>query len=502
MKKILLLLTIYFTLYIANASTLNLSISSSPSRINPILSSDSASSQISQWIFNGLLKYDKDGNPTVDLASSYKFETPTKLIIKIKKGVLWHDEVEVTSKDVIFTYEKIIDPKVYVSFRSNFNEVESVKALDKYTVEIIFKKPYFKALVTWMVSLLPEHILKDEENLMTSKFNKKPIGTGPYKLKEFKNNADIELVANDDYFEGRPKIDKILYKFIPDTNTSFLFLKQRKLDVGGLTPLQYERQINEKFKKNFKIIEQPSLAYSYLGFNLRDKKFQNKKLRQAIAYATNRKEMIDILYFGHGEICDGPFAPSSFVFDEKFKPYRYDLKKAKKLLKELGYDENNPFSFEVITNTGNPIRANAAQILQYQLKKANINMNIRVMEWQAFLNTIVTPRKFEAILLGWNTTLMPDAYALWHSNSDKLGRFNLVGYRNKKIDALIDKGAGTVNREKFAKIYKEIYSTIADDLPYLFLYIPNSISVVNSQIKNIEPSVIGIMHNQKDWIKP
>jgi peptide/nickel transport system substrate-binding protein len=194
---------------------------SSPSRINPILSNDSASSQISQWIFNGLLKYDKNGNPTVDLASSYKFETPTKLIIKIKKGVLWHDGVEVTSKDVIFTYEKIIDPKVYVSFRSNFNEVESVKALDKYTVEIIFKKPYFKALVTWMVSLLPEHILKDEENLMTSKFNKKPIGTGPYKLKEFKNNADIELIANDDYFEGRPKIDKILYKFIPDTNTSY-----------------------------------------------------------------------------------------------------------------------------------------------------------------------------------------------------------------------------------------------------------------------------------------
>ncbi len=498
--KYFLLLTTFINILLS--STLNLSIGSSPSRINPILSNDTASSEISQWIFNGLLKYDKDGNPTVDLASSYKFETPTKLIIKMKKGVLWHDGVEVTSKDVIFTYEKIIDPDVYVSFRSNFNEVQSVKAIDKYTVEIIFKKPYFKALVTWMVSLLPEHILKNEKNLMTSQFNKKPIGTGPYKLKEFKNNADIELVANDNYFEGRPKIDKILYKFIPDTNTSFLFLKQRKLDLGGLTPLQYERQLDKKFKEYFKTIEKPAFSYSYLGFNLRDKKFQNKKLRQAIAYATNRKELIDILYFGHGEICDGPFAPNSLAFDEKFKPYRYNLKKAKKLLKELGYDKNNPFSFEVVTNTGNTARANAAQILQHQLKKANIHMSIKVMEWQAFLNTIVTPRKFEAILLGWTTTLMPDAYALWHSNSDKLGRFNLVGYRNKRIDELIDKGAGTINRKEFAKIYKEIYSTIADDLPYLFLYIPNSISAINKNIKNIKPTPISILHNQIEWEKP
>ncbi len=113
---------------------------------------------------------------------------------------------KLSSKDVVFTYEQIISPTVFNSIKSNFSEVASVKALDDLTLEIIYKKPYFKALEIWMVGLLPYHILKDEKNLMTSSFNKNPIGTGSYKLKEFKTGQDIELIANDDFFEGRPKI--------------------------------------------------------------------------------------------------------------------------------------------------------------------------------------------------------------------------------------------------------------------------------------------------------
>ena len=482
-----------------NASTLNLSMTSSPSRLNPILANDTASSEISDWLFNGLFKYDKNGNPTVELAKSYNFETATKLIIKLRDDVLWHDNVKLTSKDIIFTYEKIIDPKVFNSIKSNFQEVQSVKALDEYTIEVIYKNPYFKALETWMVGILPYHILKDEKDLMTSSFNKNPIGTGSYKLKEFKQGQDIELIANDDYFEGKPKIEKILYQFLPDPNTSFLYLKQKKLDLGGLTPIQVDRQLDDNFKKNYNILQKPSLSYTYLGFNLKNEKFKDIRIRKALSYAVNRQELVDILFFGYGKACNGPFLPDSFAYNDEVQTPVQDINKAKELLKEAGYDENNPFTFEIVTNTGNDIRINAAQILQYQLQKAGIIMNIRVMEWQAFLNTVVHPRKFEAVLLGWSLALMPDAYPLWHSSSAKLGGFNLVSYENKKVDELIEKGSSTINRDELGKIYKEIFKTINDDLPYLFLYIPDSITVVNKDIKNIEPSVIGIMHNQKDW---
>lgn len=502
MKKLLFILCIMHTfLLFVQASTLNLSISSNPSRLNPILSNDSASSEISSWLFNGLFKYDTQGKITTELASDYTFKDKTHLIVHLKQNVLWHDKTKFTAHDVVFTYNTIKNPAVYTSIASNFKNVQSVTALDDYTLEIVYSTPYFKALEIWMVGILPKHLLEHETDLMKSSFNKNPIGTGSYKLKSFKPSSDIELIANEDYFEGKPKIDTILYKFLPDATTSFLMLKQNNLDLGGLTPLQADRQLDEKFKKDYQIIEQPSFAYTYLGFNLNNEKFKDLRVRQALNLAINRQELVDILFFGHGQICTGPFLPGSFAFNDAIKTPIQDIQKAKALLLEAGYDENHPFIFEVITNTGNDIRINAAEILQYQLAKIGVTMKIRVMEWQAFLNTVVHPRNFETVLLGWSLALMPDAYPIWHSDSDKKGAFNFVGYHNYEVDALIEKASKTIDLGELETLYKEIFAKITQDIPYLFLYIPSSITVVNSSIKNIEPAIIGITHNQKDWIK-
>ena len=484
-----------------NASNLNLIMSSNPSRINPILSSDTASSDISQWIFSSIFKYDKNGKIVNDIGQSYKFLNDTTLIIKIKENVLWHDKVLLSIDDVIFTYNQIMNPKIFTPLKSSFQYVKSIIKLDKFTMKVIYKEPYFKSLNIWMVGILPYHILKDDPDLMKSNFNKNPIGTGSYKLKTFKTSSDVILVANEDYHDGKPKIDTITYKFVPDATTSFFMTLQNKIDVGSLTPLQVDRQLPKDFNENYKIFERPSFSYSYMGFNLKNKKFSNLKVRQAINLGINRQELVDILFFGHGKVCTGPFLPGTFAFNENIKIKQTNIKKAIRLLREAGYDKKNPLSFEVITNANNSTRVYAAQILQYQLEKIGVEMKIRVMEWQAFLNTVVLPRKFEAIILGWSLSLMPDAKSIWHSESISKGGFNLVHYKNKTVDALIEKGAKTINVDKLSIIYKSIFKHIANDLPYLFLYIPNSITVVNKKIKNVEPSFTGVMHNQQDWIK-
>jgi len=498
MIKLLTFILFTVTLY---SSTLNLSISSNPSRINPILSTDSASSEISSWIFNGLLKYDKNGKIVPDLASSYEFENNTTLVVKLKQNIFWHDGVKFSAKDVLFTYETINNPKIYTPITSSFDKVLKVEMIDKYTLKIYYKEPYFKALAIWMSGILPYHILKDEKDLMTSSFNKHPIGTGPYKLKELKISQDIVLTVNKNYFDKVPNIQKIQYKFIPDPTTSFYMLKQKQLDMGGLTPIQSDRQIDPKFKVQFNIYEKPSFGYTYLGFNLSSKKFKNKKIREAISLAVDREELADILFFGHAQVCNGPFLPGTSAFNNKVKTPKQNIPKAKQLLKELGYDSKHKFSFEIITNANNSTRVNAAQILQYQLSKAGIDMKIRVMEWQAFLNTVVNPRKFDAIILGWGLSLMPDAKSIWHSSSDKKGGFNLVGYHNKEVDRLIEKAEITIDQDKFNTIYRDIFKKISDDIPYLFLYIPNNITAVNKEIKNVSPSIIGLMYNQANWIK-
>jgi peptide/nickel transport system substrate-binding protein len=147
-----------------------------------------------------------------------------------------------------------------------------------------------------MVGLLPYHILKDEKNLMTSSFNKNPIGTGSYKIKEFKSAQDIELIANPDYFDGKPKIGKILYKFLPDPNTSFLYLKQKKLDLGGLTPIQMDRQLDDNFKNDYTIMQKPSFSYTYLGFNLKNEKFKDI-IQEKILKRAEEMDFLSTVYF-------------------------------------------------------------------------------------------------------------------------------------------------------------------------------------------------------------
>ena len=484
------------------ASTLHLATSTNPARLNPILATDSSSSEIAGFLFNGLVKYDKDSKEIVgDLAKEFYFEDNTTLVFELKKGVKWHDGVEFTAKDVLFTYETLISDKIASPYSAGFRFVESVKVVDTYTLKVHYKEAYFKALETWMMGILPRHLLKDEENLMSASFNTNPVGTGPYKLEQLEYSKNIILAAFDDYFEGRAKIDKISFHVIADPMTRFLMLKSAQLDLGSVEPMAYERQLGEKFFEKFKIYEKISLSYTYLGFNLRLKKFQNPDVREALSIAIDREELVNILFFKHAKVCSGPFLPGSSAFNANVKVPKVDVKKAKELLKKAGYTKENPLTFEIVTSNSSPIRPYAAQILQHQLKKVGVIVTLRVMEWQAFLNMIVFPHKFDTVLLGWGLSPTPDPYLFWHKDSDKKGGFNLVGYNNPEVNKMIEESQSIIDREKLAFRWQKMFQLITDDNPYLFLYIPNSITAVDKEIKNIEPALGGIWHNYIKWEK-
>lgn len=498
-QRALFFITIFFTA--AYSSTLNLSISSYPSRLNPLLATDTASSEIADWIFSSLLKYDKDANIVGDLADKFYFKDDKTLIFKLHDNLFWHDGIKITSKDVIFTYNTIISPNIFTPYTSTFRTVKSVKAIDELTIEVKYKEPYFKALETWMMGILPSHILKNEKDLMTSSFNQKPIGSNSYTIDGFEISKNIELFAYKNYKPHKPNIDKVIYHYVQDPSTEFLMLKSFQLDIGSLTPLQHDRQIDDSFKEHYNIISESSKSYTYLGFNLKKEPFNNPKLREAINLAIDKQELVDILFFGHGELCNGPFLKGSIGFNETVTAKKQDLKKAKELLKELGFNEKNPLKFTITTNSNNPIRKYTAEIIQHQLKKAGIEVKIKIMEWQAFLNKAVHARDFDLILLGWALPLMPDPYSAWHSESDKKGGFNFIGYKNNEVDKLIKESEAIVDRKKLDINFKKIFELIVNDNPYIFLYIPSSITAISKNISPIEPSTIGIMHNKIEWIK-
>ena len=497
--KFLLLLLLSIELF---SSTLQLATSANPSRLNPLLATDSASSEITGFLFNGLVKYDKENKEIIgDLAKRFYFKDQKSLIFELRRNVLWHDGKPFSAKDVLFTYKALTSKSLVSPYSAGFRFVEDVTILDPYHIEVHYKKPYFKALETWMMGILPEHILKDEQNLMNAPFNTHPIGTGPYKLSQLEFSKNIELTAFDDYFEGRPKIDKIAFHVIADPMTRLLMLKNGDLDLGSIEPLVMERQLNADFFEKFSIYEKSALSYTYLGFNLRKKKFADPRVRQALSLAIDREELVDILFFKHAKVCRGPFLPGSSAFNPNVAAPKQDLKKAKELMAAAGYDAKHPFEFEIATSNSSAIRPYAAEILQYQLQKVGVVVKLRVMEWQAFLNMVVFPHTFDAVLLGWGLSPTPDPYLFWHSASDTKGGFNLVGYHNKKVDSLIEQSQALIDPKALSAIWQEIFALVVADNPYLFLYIPNSITAVKKSIKHIEPRGSGIWHNYISWEK-
>ncbi|MCX8030570.1 MAG: peptide-binding protein [Thermodesulfovibrionales bacterium] len=492
--------------------TITIGFLSDARRLLPLFASDSASAEISGHIFNGLTKYDKNINIVGELADSWEIKNNgLEIIFHLRKGVKWHDGVEFTSEDVLFTYKTVTNPNTPTPYGSIYGPVDKVEALDKYTVAVTYKEPYAPALESWGMGILPKHLL-DGKDITSSEFNRNPIGTGPYKIKEWVTGQKIVLEAFNEYYEKKPNISKFIARIIPDPATMFLELKFGGIDYMGLTPSQYKLQgETETFKRHFNKFKYPSFGYTYLGYNHLHPLFADKRVRQAITHAINKQDIISGVLLGFGSPCTGPFPPESWAYNPEVKDYEYNPEKSYKILNDLGWykdkdgflkKDGKVFSFTVLINQGNEARIKTAQIIKEQLKKIGIQMNIKVLEWQAMLNEFIHKRRFEAVIMGWALSRDPDIFDIWHSSKTKEGEFNFISYKNKEVDELLVKGRKTFNKEERKKIYHRIHEILAEEQPYTFLYVPDALPVLHKRFKGIEKAPIGIWHNFIYWYVP
>jgi peptide/nickel transport system substrate-binding protein len=493
-------------------NTITIGLLSDAKRLLPLLASDSASAEISGYIFNGLTKYDKDIKIIGDLAESWDISPDgLKIIFHLRKGVKWHDGAELTTEDVLFTYKTVTNPNIPTPYSSIYGPVKKVEVLDRYNIKITYKEPYAPALESWGMGIIPKHVLEGKD-LTSPEINRHPVGTGPYKLKDWVTGQKIVLEAFPDYFEKKPNIDRFIARIIPDTATMFLELKFGGIDFMGITPPQYKLQANtDFFNKYFQKFRYPAFGYTYLGYNLLNPMFSNKRVRQAIAHAVNKNEIIAGVLLSYGTPCTGPFPPESWAFNASVKDYEYNPDKAIKILSELGWKKNargllekngKIFSFTVITNQGNEARLKAAQIIKEQLKKVGIEMNIKVLEWQAMLHEFIDKKRFEAVIMGWALSRDPDIYDIWHSSKTKEGEFNFISYKNEEIDRLLIEGRQTFDMTKRKKIYHRIHEILAEEQPCTFLYVPDALPVLHKRFKGVEKAPIGIWYDFIYWHVP
>ena len=482
------------------------------SNLIPLLASDSTSHEIAGLVFNGLIKYDKDVNIVGDLAESWEISRDGLVItFHLRKGVRWHDGKPFTAHDVLYTYQVTVDPKTPTAYAGDFLKVKKAEVLDDHTFRVTYDRPFAPALMSWSVGILPHHLLEGRD-ITTSPLGRHPVGTGPYRFKEWVAGQKIVLDSNPDYFEGRPYIDGYILRIIPDTATMFLELRANGIDRMGLTPLQYTRQTeNNLFRENYRKYRYLSFAYTYMGYNLKNPLFADKRVRQALAHAVNREEIIDGVLLGLGKPATGPYKPGTWAHNPNVRTYPHDPEKARALLAEAGWrrtdggfleKDGKPFEFEIITNQGNEIRAKCAEIIQRRLAEIGIRVKIRVIEWAAFVNDFINKRKFDATILGWTIPMEPDLYDVWHSSKTGPQELNFVSFRNDEVDALIVRARETFDQPLRKQCYDRIQEILAEEQPYLFLYVPDALPIIHARFRGVEVAPLGIGWNFIRWYVP
>lgn len=488
-----------------------------PSGLIPMIAGEAAASAIAANIFNTLLKYDKNLELTGELAESWKVSPDQRTItFRLKPGMQWADGAPLTSADVLFTWKLVTDDKTRTPYGADFKLVQRVEAPDPLTFRVTYPQPYAPALDSWAgLQILPEHLLKDED-INTTAFARNPVGSSYYRLESWRHGESISLTRNPTSTQGPAMIERLISRIIPDTATQFLELLANNIDYMGLDPVQYARVFPSRSDLNRKIALYKELGnnYTYMGFNLKHKPFDDIRVRKAINYAIDKQELIDGVLLGLGEPVASPYKPGTRWANPDLQPYPYDPQKARDLLRSAGFEDHDndgildrngqPLGFEILTNNGNKQREMSAVLIQRRLMEIGIDVSIRKVEWASFIERFIKTGDFDVVLLGWSLALDPDQYSIWHSSQQEPGQFNFIGYDNPQVDKLLEQGRLELDPDKRMKIYHEFARILLEDSPVVYLYTGYGLPAIHKRVKGIDNPAppAGIGHNAHEWYIP
>ena len=512
--------------------TLNYGISVSPEgKFNPLVSNTQYDGYVNILVYDSLLKL----NSKIELESSMaeKYEITNegkKLVFKLKPGIKFHDGNPVTSKDVKFTLESLANPKYegdlasYVQSITGFKEFHEGKATelkgvvcpDDNTIEINFDTPYSPALINiGTLGILPAHIWGKIDIDKWGENNEaiaKPVGSGPYKFDSFKVGEFTKLVANEEYHNGAPKIKNFVFKVVNE-ETSSAELINGSIDLAELSNIKADdaKTLNEK---GIEVLKYPNSKIQYMGFNLRNKTLQDVKLRTAIAYGIDREALVNGLLEGNGVVINTPMVPSLWSYPkEGLVEYKFDVEKAKALLKEAGYEDTNgngivdkggkDLELTLTVPTGDTIREKTGTIIQDNLGKIGIKVNIEAMEFKAVMQKVVGDHEFEMYLMGNTLEADPDPTPNWYSTqaTDEKGVFgwNIAGFKSKEADNLMDLNRKATVLEERAKILNDFGKLLNKELPWIPLYASDIVKAYNKNLKNYTSNTFASFYNVEKW---
>ncbi|MBI4251492.1 MAG: peptide ABC transporter substrate-binding protein [Candidatus Tectomicrobia bacterium] len=433
------------------------------------------------------------------------------IVFHLRKGVLFHDGHEFDSGDVRFTYDAIMNPANLSPRTADYEPVKRVETPDRYTVRVVYKRLYSPAFGTWGMGMLPEHLLNAEAlagearrlkrdpqkfTLRDSGFNRSPIGTGPFRFKEWRSDEVIRLVRFEKYWEGPPQYAEYVSRILPDALTQELAFYSGTVDSYTAGVHQVERLRKDP---RFQVFSGLAFGYTYIGYNLRREPFGDVRVRRALTMAVNTRQIQEFLLYGEAEDITGPFVKQSDHYNRSVKPLPHDPQAAERLLHEAGWRKVNgvmrkdgkPLQFTLVTNHGNEVRKAIAVAVQDAWKKIGVEVKVDMVEWAVFIQKYINTLNYDAVILGWRMGLDPDLYQIWHSSQTGSGQLNFVGYQNPEADRLIIKIRQEYNKERQVAYAHQLHRIIYGDQPYTFLYVGKATGLLDRKIAIAEQDKSG-----------
>ncbi len=462
-------------------NTLVMIIESSPTNLDPRVGIDAQSERIGELLFDALLTRDEHLNVKPGLAERWEIPDTLTYIFHLHSGVTFHDGRPLTSRDVKWTFDSLLEGKVRSTKSAAYRFVDQVEAPDEGTVIFHLKEP--NATLLWNLSegasgIVPYGSLDE--------ITRNPIGSGPFKFVSAEQDKEIVVERNEHYWGTKARLARVRFTIVPDATTRALELRKGSADAA-INAFTSDTAVALEREPNLQVERAPGTVLSYLAFNLRDPTLQDVRVRQAIAYAIDRNPLLQYIWRGFAQTARSVLPPQSWAYDPDVAAYPHDPERARQLLDAAGYPAHDGVRFHLTmkTSTEESTRLLAA-VLQQQLREVEIALDIRTFEFATFFAD-VTSGAFQLYSLRWiGGNEDPDIFEYsFHSSRFPPKGANRGFYSNSRVDSLIDDARRATDQSVRKRLYAEVQETLAQDVPYIDLWYFDNVLVHTRRVRSV-----------------
>lgn len=484
---------------------------------NPYTVRESAAYRLSDLLFDSLVIVGPGGSVKPHIAKSWSIENGgTSIAIKIRDKVFWHQEnknplVMVTANDIASTLRLLKHPKSEIPNKELFDTISRVDIISEKELRIHFNRALAQPLKYLLFKILPDHKLADRAFLRRDDpFNQNPIGTGPYFFAKSTPQGEVLLKRNPFYFKEMPSIKEIVMKPYLDRHVMTQSFMYRSLDLLPYLSPKYLAEVKGDHKLN--LIPYAAQSFSFIAMNQESSFLKDIRIRRAISYAINRREMLDAFFQGQGYLISGPFSPSSWAYNLSVKGYDYDPKKASSLLKAAGFrkDQTNKIlisedrkplklKFTIPLSGEQDLLKRIVLAIQSYLQDIGIGVELKFLDWQLWKTEVIGHRNYDLTIASWDFDDSSNISSLFHSRNAKTWGNNFVNYRNTNVDSLLMEAHVTNDFDKRRAIYKTLHETISSDAPYVFLWTLKHHAAYSQHISNIKIEPFAFFKHVTEW---